>query len=69
MSVHRQRSRGTGVLLVGAGDAPLSGVSPPRGTSQAVSWPEGSGDPVQGCDDPGTPRTCTPGGTSARTHP
>ncbi len=27
MSVHRQCSRGTGVLVVGAGDAPLPGVS------------------------------------------
>ena len=41
MSIHRQCSRSTRVLVVGAGDAPLPGVSPPRSTSHAVSWPEG----------------------------
>jgi hypothetical protein len=39
MNVHRQRSRGTGVLVVGAGDAPHPGVSLLRGVSDAVSWP------------------------------
>jgi hypothetical protein len=28
MSLHRQRSRGTGVLVVGAGESALPGVSP-----------------------------------------
>jgi hypothetical protein len=69
MNVHRQRSRGTGVLVVGAGDAPHPGVSLLRGVSDAVSWPRVGRAPARGRDDPEMFRNCSPGGTSARTRP